>query len=73
MYLIVMALFSYIGSEKFGGINVIKYGWDFVFLVVLSIIFYYWGVKSAWENQYLKEAEDVNQKAYGTEQERKIV
>jgi len=67
VYLIVMALFSYLGSEKFGGINVIKYGWDFIFLVVLSIIFYYWGVKSAWESIYLKEAEEVNKEAYATD------
>jgi amino acid transporter len=65
VYLIVMVLFSYLGSEKFGGINVFKYGWDFIILTFLSIIFYIWGVKSAGESEYLEEAKEVNMQAYG--------
>ena len=46
VYLIFMSLMSYIGSEGFGGQNWIKYPFDFVVIIVISLLFYYWGIKS---------------------------
>jgi amino acid transporter len=46
IYLIFMIVVSYLGSDKFGGINVIHYGWDMLFISVSSLIFYFWGIKS---------------------------
>lgn len=45
-YLIFMSFMSYIGSNGFGGQNWIKYPFDFVVIIVVSLLFYYWGVKS---------------------------
>lgn len=63
VYLVYMAFISYIGSNKFNGINIIPYGWDFIVIIGSSLIFYGWGIKSGYltkdlENGYqLHEAE----------------
>lgn len=54
-YLPCMALCSYIGSKKFGGLGVLPYGWDMVIVAVLSLAFYHWGVKAGWRTPYLSE------------------
>jgi amino acid transporter len=59
-YLLYMVLVSYLGSEKFGGINVIKYGWDMVLIFCSSLLFYAWGLKSGWETEHMSEAEQIN-------------
>ena len=46
-YLIFISIISYIGSNGFGGINVIAYPWDFVVIIICSLAFYYWGIKSS--------------------------
>ncbi len=45
-YLLFVALFGYLGSEQFGGLNIItnNYGLDHILLASLSLIFFYWGV-----------------------------
>ncbi|MEP7186494.1 MAG: APC family permease, partial [Rhodanobacter sp.] len=47
-YLISLALMSYIGSAKFGGLNYIHYGWDLAVVAVIGLVFFLWGVKSGW-------------------------
>jgi amino acid transporter len=47
-YLISLALMSYIGSAKFGGLNYIHYGWDLAVVAVIGLLFFLWGVKSGW-------------------------
>ena len=37
---------SYMGSVGFGGQNWIKYPWDFVVIIVVSYLFYRWGIHS---------------------------
>ncbi|KAA8757633.1 amino acid:proton symporter, partial [Priestia megaterium] len=60
-YLLCMMVISYLGSEKFGGINVIRYGWDMLIITCLSLVFYVWAVKSGFKTEYLKEATKVNE------------
>lgn len=60
VYLVFMAGFSYIGSTHFGGINVVKYPTDFVVLTVAALLFYWWGLKSAYKSPYFKQAEASN-------------
>ncbi len=47
-YLPVMALVSYCGSKQFGGKDFIPFGWDIVVVMSLSLIFYAWGIRSAY-------------------------
>lgn len=60
-YLVFISIMSYMGSTGFGGQNWIKYPWDFVVIVVVSLLFYWWGT-----NSHLPEidpgAEEVNQR-----------
>ncbi|MEC2222946.1 MULTISPECIES: APC family permease [Heyndrickxia] len=59
-YLIVMMCISYLGSEKFGGLNMIPYGWDMVLIAFVSLGFYIWAVKSGYETPDLLEAAKLN-------------
>ena len=56
-----MMFISYLGSEKFGGINVIPYGWDMLIITCLSLVFYGWAVKNGFKTEYLEEATKVNE------------
>ena len=47
VYLIFMSIMSYVGSSGFGGQDWIKYPFDFVVIIIISLCFYYWGIKSA--------------------------
>lgn len=47
-YLPVIALVSYIGSEKFGGLNLIPFGWDLVVVAIVGLVFFVWGANSGW-------------------------
>lgn len=38
---------SYGGSHQFNGVNWISYPYDFLVIILASLAFYYWGVKSA--------------------------
>jgi len=54
-----MIVISYLGSEKFGGINVIPYVWDMLIIVCLSLVFYVWSVKNGFKTVYLQEATKI--------------
>lgn len=58
-YLLCMIVISYLGSEKFGGINVIPYVWDMLIIVCLSLVFYVWSVKNGFKTVYLQEATKI--------------
>ncbi|HEX3897003.1 MAG TPA: amino acid transporter, partial [Rudaea sp.] len=47
-YLPTLALVSYIGSSKFGGLNYLAYGWDLVVVAIVGAVFYFWGVACGW-------------------------
>jgi amino acid transporter len=59
-YLVVMMCISYLGSDKFGGINVIHYGWDMLLIACVALGFYTWAVKSGYETKDLEEATKLN-------------
>ncbi|CAH0324068.1 Aspartate-proton symporter [Peribacillus simplex] len=60
LYLGCMIFISYIGSEKFGGKNILTFGWDMVVIACLALGFYWWGVKSGIKTEYMAEAEKIN-------------
>ncbi|RDZ11451.1 amino acid:proton symporter [Priestia megaterium] len=64
IYLACMIFISYIGSEKFGGKNILPFGWDMLVIACVSLAFYYWGIKSGKSNRYMKEAEQINQENF---------
>ncbi|MCR3882738.1 hypothetical protein NUJ57_26570, partial [Klebsiella quasipneumoniae] len=47
-YLPTMAVLSLIGSQKFGGLDVLPYGWDMLVVAVVAFVFYHWGVRSGY-------------------------
>lgn len=61
VYLVFISLMSYMGSRGFGGRNWVKYPWDFVIIIAVSLLFYYWGVKSRLD-KVDPIAEKVNEK-----------
>ncbi|WP_411801556.1 APC family permease [Bacillus glycinifermentans] len=60
-YLLAMMLISFLGSDKFGGLNVVHYGWDMLLIAVVSLGFYTWAVKSGFRTEYLEDAKKMNQ------------
>lgn len=42
-----MALVSWMGSSRFGGIGLLAWGWDLLLVAVLALTFFLWGVRSA--------------------------
>jgi amino acid transporter len=59
-YLLWMGLLSALGSDKFGGYDVLPYGWDMVIVGASSLVFYFWGVKSGWYTESMERAKEVN-------------
>ncbi|WP_206832262.1 APC family permease [Alicyclobacillus fructus] len=58
VYLLWMALVSFLGSGKFGGIGVLPYGWDMVVVAVSALVFYLWGVRSGFPKPNFPEGEN---------------
>lgn len=59
IYLAFMIIMSWIGSSKFGGLNIIPFGYDFLVIAVFGVMFYIWGIKSGWLTDQLKKQEDM--------------
>ncbi|KRM90550.1 APC family permease [Fructilactobacillus florum] len=59
-YLCFMAGFSYIGSTPFGGQNWIHYPFDFLVIILMALVFYYWGVHSYQNTAEMTDAQSVN-------------
>ncbi|XIF19549.1 MAG: APC family permease [Acetilactobacillus jinshanensis] len=62
VYLIFISVMSYLGSSSFNGINVIPYPMDFLVIIIVSLIFYRWGISSYRITNNLKSARKVNNK-----------
>lgn len=60
VYLVVISAISYLGSAGFGGQDVLKYPYDFLVIIVISLGFYFWAVASRVEGPDLEVAEEVN-------------
>ncbi|MGW8374624.1 APC family permease [Streptomyces sp. ODS28] len=56
-YLLVMAFVSYTGGKEFGGKGWLPQGLDLVVVAVIGLLFYVWGLKSAWRNPTLEQVE----------------
>ena len=56
-YLIALAVVSRIGSSKFGGLDLIPYGWDLAVVAVIGLVFFLWGVKSGWRTPSVEAAQ----------------
>ncbi|WP_426217801.1 APC family permease [Pseudomonas sp. DWRC2-2] len=59
-YLPAIALISYLGSEDFGGINMLTQGWDVAVVAAAGLGFYAWGVRSGYRTPYLAESESTS-------------
>jgi amino acid transporter len=55
-YLLGMALLSAIGSEKFGGLDIIPFGWDLAAVTLMALRVFWWGTQSAWRTPELVQA-----------------
>ncbi|GAA0485582.1 APC family permease [Streptomyces stramineus] len=56
-YLLVMAFVSWAGGTEFGGKGYLAPGWDVAVVAVIALVFYVWGVRSAWRNPSLVAVE----------------
>ncbi|MCM3727355.1 APC family permease [Neobacillus cucumis] len=59
-YLLCMMIVSFLGSEKFGGLNVIPFGWDMALVTCMSLLFYSWAIKSGFKTEFLEQGQKVN-------------
>ncbi|AEN88472.1 APC family permease [Priestia aryabhattai] len=72
VYLLCMMTISFLGSEKFGGLNIIKYGWDMLLITFVSLIFYGWALKSGYKTEYMEAATEVNNELKAEKQDNEI-
>ncbi|MEB4870202.1 APC family permease [Priestia megaterium] len=72
VYLLCMMTISFLGSEKFGGHNIIKYGWDMLLITFVSLIFYGWALKSGYKTEYMEAATEVNNELKAEKQDNEI-
>lgn len=68
-YLIFIFIMSYIGSKQFNGQNWIPYPLDFVVIILASLGFYYWGIKSYVVTADYYKAEELNKSVAGEDPE----
>lgn len=65
-YLATIALLSFLGSKQFGGKNVLNYSWSISLIVISSLVYYYWGIKTAWETPFIKSMARHERLLYAT-------
>ncbi len=57
VFLLVMLALSYLGSTQLGGkSNIIHYPLDLIVVVVVALVFFYWGVASGYKTKDIDEA-----------------
>ncbi len=61
MYLLTMALLSFLGGQDFGGKNIITSPYDQFVVAICALGFYYWGIASAWNTPMLQAFRQNNQ------------
>ncbi|MFI0737095.1 APC family permease [Streptomyces sp. NPDC021100] len=57
-YLLVMAFVSWAGGKDYNGKGYLGEGWDLLVVALIGLVFYAWGVRSAWRNPSLVAAEE---------------
>ncbi|MGK4584082.1 APC family permease [Kitasatospora sp. HPMI-4] len=57
-YLFVMAAVSWAGSSDFGGHGYLPEGWDLLIVALIALGFYFWGVRSSWQNPSLAKVRE---------------
>ena len=57
LYLPTIALVSWAGSARFGGHDYLGWGWDLLIVASLGLIFFIWGVRSAWSTPAVQQAQ----------------
>ena len=60
VHLVGLSLISWLGSNHFGGENLIKYPLDFLVIIIFSTIIYYWAINSAYHSGYFDDAKQLN-------------
>ena len=60
VYLVFISVMSYLGSAGFGGQDYFKYPFDFLIIVIVSLVFYYWALASRIDGPDLVAAAKVN-------------
>jgi amino acid transporter len=55
-YLPSIALLSYVGSTRFGGLGYLPYGWDLVVVAIVGVVFYFWGLRCGWRTPDVEAA-----------------
>ena len=55
-YMPTIALLSYIGSTKFGGLGYLPYGWDLLVVAIVALGFYAWGLHCGWRTPDLESS-----------------
>jgi amino acid transporter len=58
VYYALMMVFSYLGDPSFGGNGTIAGPWDQIIVIVMSLITYNWGIRSAIPNPDFSEDDD---------------
>jgi len=58
VYIIVMVVISALGDSTFGGLGILSFPYDFLVIIIVAIVFYYWAVASRLPVDP-EEAEDV--------------
>ena len=56
VYLPTVAFVSWAGSVRFGGRDYLRWGWDLLVVAALGLLFFIWGVKSAWSTPAVQQA-----------------
>ncbi len=54
-YLGALTLLSYIGESSYGGTGTLPFPWDFLVVILVSIGFYFWSVKSGYKTDEITE------------------
>ncbi|HCD08270.1 APC family permease [Companilactobacillus crustorum] len=60
VHLFGLAIISWIGSNEFGGINLVKYPIDFIVILLFSTAMYYWAINSSYHSGYFDDARKLN-------------
>ncbi|SUP59182.1 Uncharacterised protein [Weissella viridescens] len=60
VYLVFISVISFLGSKEFNGLNWFRYPWDFVVVIIGSLLFYVWGVRTSFKGRYFNEALTLN-------------
>jgi amino acid transporter len=68
-YLLVISALSWIGSQEFGGLGYIGYGWDQLCVAIAAVIFFQWGLKSGWRTPAVEAVEQRANSAGATERQ----